>query len=171
MQFYCSLNSQHDFFLTLLAKYHFKLTQEPPVTVLLARTNAAAAICDGRYFRKGSESTRLSSPRYWKSFRFASRFAHGNEDPGLLKTHHCQVFHPFANRLVKEVLCEKLVNGWCGQIKGEHFKHQMLHSQHLLLRVSVICDVNKLCHLWRVDLLKFPAIQHAVFRQDCTEQA
>lgn len=78
-------------------------------------------------------------------------------DATLLKTHHCQVFHLLANGLVKEILCEKLVNGRCRQIKGEHFKHQMFHSQHLLLGVSVICDVYKLCHLWRVNLLKFPA--------------
>lgn len=33
----------------------------------------------------------------------------------------------------------------------------MLHSQHLFFRVGVISNVNELCHLWRIDLLKFPA--------------
>lgn len=97
--------------------------------------------------------------------------AHRKQIPTWLKTHHCQVFHFFTNWLVKEVLCEKLVNSWCCQIKGEHFEHQMFHSQHLLLGVSVICDVNKLCHLRRVDLLKFPVIKHVASLQECTKQA
>lgn len=46
----------------------------------------------------------------------------------LLQTHHCQAFHPFVNGLIKEVLREKLVDGGHCQIKGEHFKHHMLHS-------------------------------------------
>lgn len=59
---------------------------------------------------------------------------------------------------MEEVLGEKLVDGWCCQIKGEHFKHQMLHSQHLLLGVGVICDVNELCHLRGVDFFEFSAL-------------
>lgn len=43
-----------------------KHTHEPPFTVLLARMKAAAAISEGRYFKNGSESTKLSSERYYK---------------------------------------------------------------------------------------------------------
>ena len=58
---------------------------------------------------------------------------------------------------MQDVLGEKLVDGGSGQIKREHLKHQMFHSQHLLLGVGVVGDVNKLRDLWGVDLLKLPA--------------
>lgn len=77
-------------------------------------------------------------------------------------THHGQAFHLFTSRLMAEVMGEKLV--YCGgsQIKGEHFKHQMFHPQNLLLCISVVCDVDKLCHLWRVDFFKFSAFKQKV---------
>lgn len=42
-----------------------------------------------------------------------------------------------------------------GQLECEHFEDEILHSQHLLLRVRIVRDVNKFGHLGRVDFLVF----------------
>ena len=51
---------------------------------------------------------------------------------------------------------EEVVRSWNGKLEGQYFQDQMLHPQHLLLRVSVVGDVDELSDLRRVDLFVFP---------------
>lgn len=51
---------------------------------------------------------------------------------------------------------EEVVRGGHGQLKGQDLEDQMLHPEHLLLRVRVVSDVDKLSDLGRVNLLVFP---------------
>jgi hypothetical protein len=55
------------------------------------------------------------------------------------------------------VLCCKAKDSWSGHVKSQHLEDEMFHSQHLLLGVSVVGDVDKLTHIRRVNLLEFSA--------------
>jgi len=46
-----------------------------------------------------------------------------------------------------------------GTLKPQHFDDEMLHSEELSLRVSIVGDVDKLPHVRWVDLLKLTTTQ------------
>lgn len=52
---------------------------------------------------------------------------------------------------------QEVVDGGGRHVEREHLEHQLFHPEHLLLRVRVVRDEDKLRHLRRVDLLKLPA--------------
>lgn len=54
---------------------------------------------------------------------------------------------------------EEVMRSWNCKLKGQHFQDQVLHSQHLLLGVSVVGNVDELSNFRRVDLFVFPLIE------------
>ena len=51
---------------------------------------------------------------------------------------------------------QKVVWGWNSQLESQNFQNQMLHTQHLFLRVRIIRNVDKFGNFRWVDLFVFP---------------
>lgn len=107
--------------------------------------------------QEGIRVDQTELPEVLRAGRKLDHFYNNLSTGHVLHAHHGQTLHLFTNSLVEEVLREKLVDGGSCQVEGQHFEHQVLHSQHLLLGVGVICDVDELCHFRGVDFLKLPA--------------
>lgn len=50
---------------------------------------------------------------------------------------------------------DEAMHSWNVQVKVEDFQNKGLHLQYLLLRVGIVCDVDELSHLWRIDFFVF----------------